>query len=118
VVSRQQAQDRLNAIHEQPVGVAQAAIAYYEGRGGGATVWWSRAASEAQARQQLERMVAKIRQGSYLYGHYQEFKRRAVTVHSFLGGGQTHYTYRLADQLYWISAPPQLIESVFDGLMR
>jgi hypothetical protein len=119
VVNQQAAQDSLDSIHDEAVPVAQAAIAHYEGQGGGAVVWWSRASSEAHARDQLERMVAKIRRGpNYPYGGYRQLQRRGLIVHSFLGHGQTHYTYRKGDQLYWITAPARLIEPVFDALMK
>jgi hypothetical protein len=118
VITRQDAKDSLSAIHEQPVEVARAAIAYYEGEGEKAVVWWSRSATEAQAREQLERMVAKIRGGSYPYAHYRALERNGTAVHSFVGSGQVHYTYRRGDQLYWISAPAGLIDSVFDAVSK
>ncbi len=120
VVTQQQAQRQLNSIHDEPIPVASAAIAYYEGQGSeGAVVWWSRAASAAQAKGQLERMVAKIRRGSsFPYSGWRQLERGGLTVHSFVGRGQVHYTWCRGDEVYWLSAPPTLIDAVCEAVMK
>jgi hypothetical protein len=118
VVTKQQAEGDLNSIHDEKIKVADAAIAHYAGGGATAVVWWSRAASEAEGRRQLERMTAKIGPAGYGYGQHRELKLRGTLVHAYLKGGQVHYTYRQADQLYWIAAPPGLIDAVFEALMK
>lgn len=118
VVTRKAAQDSLNAIHERPIEVARAAIAYYQGPGASVVVWWSRASSPEAAQAQLERMVAKIGRGSYPYSQHRQLKRGASVVHAFQGHGQTHYTWRRADEVFWIAAPARLIDSVFEAVMK
>jgi len=120
--TRDKAKDDLNSIHDERIEVASAAIAHYEGAQGSAVVWWSRAGSAKEAQSQLERMVAKIDRsvgsGTFPYSGHRTFKRAGLTVHSFLGHGQTHYTYARGDEVWWVQAPAALVESVFDAVMK
>jgi hypothetical protein len=118
LLTQGQARDSLNSIHDEKIEVAQAAIAYYEGEPGKAVVWWSRAANDAQAGDQLDRMVSKIKQFGYNYRDCREFSRNGIKVYSLSGKGQLHYTWRQGDQVLWIQAPAGLIEAVFDAVAR
>ncbi|MFH0811120.1 MAG: hypothetical protein V2A77_11750 [Pseudomonadota bacterium] len=120
VVTRQQAQNQLNSIHDEKIPVAGAAIGYYQGEGIPQVVaWWSRASNESEAGDQLDRMVAKIRRGgSFPYTDYQALERKGISVHSFLGRGLMHYTYRRGEYVYWIEAPADIIGGVFDEVMK
>jgi len=120
VVVREAAKKDLSSIHEGRINVAQAAIAHYQGPTGGAVVWWSRHVSEADAQDQLDRMVAKIQRGGFGYGGYRRLERAGLTVHAFAGGGMggLHYTFRRGPETWWIAASPADIEAILSALIR
>jgi len=119
VVLPYKALKEVDRIHGRKINLENAAIAYYEGKDGQAVVWWAESATESVARNQMKRMIEKINTSKTApYSHYKKFSWHGFIIHSYLGKDQAHYTYLDGKQTYWISANPNMIDTILHTIMK
>jgi len=119
LVIHDQALREVDRIHDRRIAINMATIAYYQGKDGPATIWWSESATASLAKSQMERMIHKIRGSKNTpYGHYRKFQWNGILIHSLLGKGQLHYTFVNGKQIYWISANPHMIDTILNNIME
>ncbi|MBE9550757.1 MAG: hypothetical protein LWX55_04015 [Deltaproteobacteria bacterium] len=109
----------VNKLHGKEIKVESATIACYQGGRKGATVWRSVSASDKDARQQTEEMVLKMKESELSpFSNYEEKELKGTRIYSFTGMGQQHYIYCIKQKVYWISASPGIIDTIYKGLMN
>ncbi len=119
VVQPNKALKEIDRIHKRKIDLENAAIAYYEGKDEHAVVWWAESATKSLAQDQMKRMIEKINTSKTApYSDYKKFSWHGLIIHSYLGKDQVHYTYLDGKQTYWISANPDIIDTILHTIMK
>lgn len=119
VVSLDDALKEVDRIHGRKIELEKAVIAYYQGKYGQAVIWWAQSATESLAQDQMKKMIEKINTTKTTpYSNYKKFSWNGLTIHSYLGKGQAHYTYLDGKETYWISANPMVIDTILHTIMK
>lgn len=78
----------------------------------------SQAQDEQSARQQVEKMTARIRASKGPFTHLRESTRYGLTVYSALGQGQVHYSFQQGSLVVWVAAHPTIAREALADAVR
>ena len=109
----------INKLHGKEIKVAKGMVAFYEGRGEKASVWFSESFTVNEAKNQTDIMIKKMLAGKNSpFRGYKEIDRKDKKIYSFMGMGQEHYIFRIKKDIYWISANSSTIDKIYKSLIN
>lgn len=113
----EEAKAAINQLHGTSIKIKDGYIAMYQGTSGRAMLWVSISKSEEEARQLLDLMTEKIRDGTEFFKNLKSFTAGKFRIYSVEGGGQTHFYYGISNKTIWLAADPPIAEQALDEVL-
>jgi hypothetical protein len=106
LITGQEAIDRVNDLHGEPLDVERCAIGMYGEDDQSATVWISSPKKPNDARDQAMRMINSMQNKAGPFEGPEKLTSHGIDIYKFTGMGQEHFVFTKDDLAFWISTPP------------
>lgn len=113
-----EARGEIERLHGKSIPITDGFVAHYGTQPPVAMLYVSQAKDEKVARQQVERMTARIRASDGPFHHLRESTRFRLTVYSTLGQGQVHYYFRRGSMVVWVAADPTIAQQALADTVK
>ncbi len=98
-----QAIAEVNSLHGTDIDIVDAWIGHYQE---GGAVWVAQATSEAKAREMLDEMVLRIKDGGSPFRGLTRREFQGMPLYSVRDARQAHFFYQSGVQVVWLATPP------------